>query len=33
MHCVLFVGMDTLADVAQRADAQFRAKPRPTALP
>ena len=25
MHCVLFVGMDTLADVALRADAQFRA--------
>ena len=29
--CVPFVGVETLADVARRADAQFRARPRPAA--
>ena len=31
VHCVPFVGVETLAGVARRADAQFRARPRPAA--
>ena len=33
VHCVPFVGVEMLADVAWRADAQFRAWPRPAAPP
>ena len=33
VHCVPFVGVETLADVARHADAQFRAWLRPAALP
>ena len=33
VHCVLFVGVEMLADVARRADAQFQAQPRPVAPP
>ena len=33
VHCVPFVGVETQVDVAQCAKAQFRARPRPAALP
>ena len=33
VHCVPFVGVETLADVARRVDGQFRAQPRPAARP
>ena len=33
MHCVPFVGVETLANVARCADAQFRAWPRPAVPP
>ena len=33
VDCVLFVGVEMLADVARRADAQFQAQPRPVAPP
>ena len=33
VHCVPFVGMEMLADVARRTDARFRAWPRPDPPP
>ena len=33
VHCVQFVGMERLANVARHADAQFWAQPRPAAPP
>ena len=33
VHCVPFIGLETLADVARRAVAQFRARSRPAAPP